>query len=233
MAITRYAPLTIHLSGPIVLSNGVKAGAAGTAIAITSNTLANPTVVTTTTPHGFVTGNVVTISGVITSAPTINSTYTVTVTGASTFTVPVNVTTAGTGGSVGLSVSAIAPGMLIERYSDAGTASFRPHSVAGGSTPVVFALNASMLNKGVGLPEGVVGDNYGTADLVEAAIPDKGATIWALVATAAPAIAIGDKLESAGNGTLRKYIAGTPIAVSLEALTNTSGANAHLKVEIL
>lgn len=70
-----------------------------TVIPITSNSLANPTVVTTPVPHGLATGQVILISGVSTSSPTINGERTVTVTGANTFTVPVNVTTAGTGGS--------------------------------------------------------------------------------------------------------------------------------------
>lgn len=68
-------------------------------IPMTSNTLANPTVVTTPVDHGLTTGDIVLISGVATSNPTINGQRTVTVTGARTFTVPVNVTTAGTGGS--------------------------------------------------------------------------------------------------------------------------------------
>ncbi len=67
--------------------------------AITSNSIANPTVVTTTLPHNLVTGDVVMIEGVVSSNPTINGERTVTVTGASTFTVPVNVTVAGTGGT--------------------------------------------------------------------------------------------------------------------------------------
>lgn len=129
---------------------------------------------------------------------------------------------------------AIVPGMLIERYLNT-TAMFRPCTIttALGVSPT-FALNQSMLNKGCGLPApGVAGDNYAIGDLVEAVIGKPGTTIWSLVATAAPAIAIGDKLESAGDGTLRKYTTGTPIAIALEALTNTSGANARLKVEVL
>lgn len=68
-------------------------------IPITSNTLANPTVVTTAVPHGLTSGQVILISGVATSSPTINGEQTVTVTSTTQFTVPVNVTTAGTGGS--------------------------------------------------------------------------------------------------------------------------------------
>jgi hypothetical protein len=74
---------------------------------ITSNTIANPTVVTTSTAHGLYTGETVTISG-SNSNPVINGTYTATVTGANTFTVPVNVTTtAGTAGT-GVNTTAFA-----------------------------------------------------------------------------------------------------------------------------
>lgn len=69
------------------------------AINIASNTLANPSVVTTTKPHGLTSGDVILIAGVITSSPTINGQRTVTVISSLTFSVPVNVTTAGTGGS--------------------------------------------------------------------------------------------------------------------------------------
>ena len=66
---------------------------------ITGNTVANPTVVTTSAAHNLVTGNVVTITG-SNSTPTIDGTRTVTVISGTTFSVPVNVTVAGTAGSV-------------------------------------------------------------------------------------------------------------------------------------
>jgi len=66
---------------------------------ITSNTLANPSVVTTPIPHTLTTGDVILIAGVATSNPTINGERTVTVISPTSFSVPVNVTTGGTGGS--------------------------------------------------------------------------------------------------------------------------------------
>jgi hypothetical protein len=66
---------------------------------ISSNTLADPTVVTTSAPHGLETGDHVTIAG-SNSTPTIDGARVATVTGASTFTVPVNVSVAGTAGTV-------------------------------------------------------------------------------------------------------------------------------------
>lgn len=72
-------------------------------VAISANTLANPTVITTATAHGLTTGNIVYVVGNITSVPSINgASYVVTVTSPTTFTIPVNVTTAGTGGTLGV-----------------------------------------------------------------------------------------------------------------------------------
>ncbi len=74
----------------------------GTAIAITSSSVGNPTTITTTAPHGLGgTGStaLVRIAGHAGSTPSLNNEYTATVTGTSTFTVPVDVTVAGTGGT--------------------------------------------------------------------------------------------------------------------------------------
>lgn len=68
-------------------------------IPITSNLVGNPTVITTPNPHGLTTGHVIVISGVATSSPTINGERTVTVISDTTFSVPVNVTVGGTGGT--------------------------------------------------------------------------------------------------------------------------------------
>jgi len=65
---------------------------------ITSVSIANPTVVTTSAPHGLLTTRYVTLAGT-TSTPTVVGSFGVTVTGASTFTVPVSVTTGGAGGT--------------------------------------------------------------------------------------------------------------------------------------
>lgn len=71
-----------------------------TVIPITSNSQANPSVVTTTVAHGLTTGQVILISGVSDSDADINGEQTVTVLSDTTFSVPVDATTsAGTGGS--------------------------------------------------------------------------------------------------------------------------------------
>ena len=70
-------------------------------IDIVSSSVANPSVITTATPHGLVSGDVIAISGHTGSTPSINDDgegYTVTVTDSTHFTIPVNVTVGGTGG---------------------------------------------------------------------------------------------------------------------------------------
>jgi hypothetical protein len=66
---------------------------------ISGNTLANPTVVTTTVAHGLVNNNVITITG-SNSTPSIDGVHTITYISTTTFSVPVNVTVAGTAGTV-------------------------------------------------------------------------------------------------------------------------------------
>lgn len=70
-----------------------------TVIPITSNTVANPTVVTTPVPHGLSTGHIILISGVSGGTPSINGERQVTVISATTFSIPVNASAGGTGGS--------------------------------------------------------------------------------------------------------------------------------------
>lgn len=73
---------------------------AGAAKAITSNTAANPTVLTLTA-HGWLTGDSITIPANNGSSPTIAGTHTITRISADTFSIPIN-TSAGSGGLGGL-----------------------------------------------------------------------------------------------------------------------------------
>ena len=70
------------------------------AIAIATSSIANPTVITTATPHGLVSGDTATIAGHTGSTPAVAGVVTVTVLTPLTFTVPLNVTVAGAGGTV-------------------------------------------------------------------------------------------------------------------------------------
>lgn len=69
-------------------------------IPITSNTQANPTVITTPVPHGLTSADIILIAGNTGSNAAINGERVVTVISPTTFSVPINCTTAGgTGGS--------------------------------------------------------------------------------------------------------------------------------------
>ncbi len=66
-------------------------------VRVTSSSVANPSVITAPL-HGFGSGDSVTISGHTGSTPAVNGTYTITVLDDNTFSIPLNVTVAGTGG---------------------------------------------------------------------------------------------------------------------------------------
>lgn len=67
--------------------------------AITSSSVANPSVITTPTPHGLNSGESITIAGHAGSTPAINGVQIVTVITPNTFSIPVNVTVGGAGGT--------------------------------------------------------------------------------------------------------------------------------------
>jgi len=119
---------------------------------------------------------------------------------------------------------AITPGYLIERYNSGTTMLFRKQTTASataaGST---YACEQSMVNKGVD-------DGYAINDLVEAVVAGKGANIWAFIASG-QTIVNGDRLESAGDGTLRKFTSGLEIARALEA--KTALALTRIRVEVV
>jgi putative tail protein len=78
-----------------VLVNVDSATFSETARAISSNSVANPTVVTTSTAHGFLTGDTVRIANHTGSTPAINGDWVCTVISSTTFSVPANVTVGG------------------------------------------------------------------------------------------------------------------------------------------
>jgi len=66
---------------------------------IETSSVASPTVITTEEAHGYVTGETVTIEDHEDSAPSIDGDHVVTVLSSTTFSIPVAVTVAGTGGT--------------------------------------------------------------------------------------------------------------------------------------
>lgn len=97
-------------------------------IGITSNSIANPSVVTTDKAHGLTTGDIVFIAGVTLSTPTINGQRTVTVISPTTFSVAVNVTVGGVGGT------------FVKANSNAGGIGYLQVSAYSGFTGVLHKI---------------------------------------------------------------------------------------------
>lgn len=112
---------------------------------------------------------------------------------------------------------AICPGMIIERYNPSGTIiRCRPHATASVATSTIFAVEQSELNQGVN-------DGYAIKDLVRAKHINPDGTAWALIASGQN-ITAGQKMESAGDGTLKAYATlGAAICYALESVNNTNG----------
>jgi hypothetical protein len=123
---------------------------------------------------------------------------------------------------------AITPGYLLELTS-AGLV--QAHSSAGGNVaPPMFALEDELQGNGIT-------DNITASAKVQVWIPYRGDMVYALLKDGEN-VAIGDLLESAGNGQLQKYVAdaetsaGTTtiygnqiVAVALEAVDLSASAN--------
>jgi len=89
------------------------------AVAVAASSVANPTVITTTTPHGFVSGDTIAIAGHLGSTPAVDGSRVVTVLTPTSFSIPLNVTVGGTGGTVTRTV-AVEPLTLAEGKLRAG-----------------------------------------------------------------------------------------------------------------
>ncbi len=122
----------------------------------------------------------------------------------------------------------IVPGMLVAWN---GSGNLIKHAdVAAAAAGVRIACTFAMEREEAGAD---IDDAYAINDTVKVGHFGPGTRVNALVATAAPAIVKGDLLESAGNGTVRKRTTGIALARALEALTNVSGVNARLRIEII
>lgn len=105
----------------IVTLNVMVEGSLPATKTITGNTVANPTVITTSAAHGLTSGNTITITG-SDSTPTLNGTHVATVLSSTTLSVPVNVTVVGTAGTI-----QGPPGAAV---ADTATATFDPPDTA-------------------------------------------------------------------------------------------------------
>lgn len=107
---------------------------------------------------------------------------------------------------------AITPGMLVERFNNAGVIRFRK-STRTGLRNNLYALDMPMLNKGID-------DASAANDLIEVVQVKPGQTVYAMVASGATIVA-GNRLTDAGNGYLKAVGSDEPCAEALENVTAT------------
>lgn len=93
--------------------------------------------------------------------------------------------------------AALDPGHLIERIS---TDKVQKHATAGGPVFPMFAVEDAFQGR-------AIGDAYNTTTNAQVAcwIPTRGDQVYAKISSSSEALVIGDFVESAGDGTLRKY----------------------------
>lgn len=118
---------------------------------------------------------------------------------------------------------AITPGYLLELTS---TGAVQAHSTAGGwATPPMFALEDELQGNGIS-------DNYAVSAKIQVWTPYRGDYVYALLADGEN-VAIGDKLVSAGDGTLKAHtndssatiVEEQVVAVATEAVDLSASAN--------
>jgi hypothetical protein len=117
---------------------------------------------------------------------------------------------------------AITPGMLVERFANAGVNRLRKSTLTGLAN-VLFALDHPMANKGVD-------DAYAAGDLVEMLVARPGDAVWALIASGAT-VAFGAPLSDAGNGYV-KAASGVTIAHALETITSPFPTPTRIRIEV-
>jgi hypothetical protein len=124
----------------------------------------------------------------------------------------------------GKALAAISPGHFLRRTGVADQVAVM--NSVGAARNKLVALEYDVLGRGID-------KNYAAGDQVLFVEPNRGSQVYALLAAAAAAIAIGDGLEYAADGTLKILAAGQRVATALEAVDNSGGGTpVRIRVEI-
>jgi hypothetical protein len=118
---------------------------------------------------------------------------------------------------------AISPGHLVLLFNNGGVIRVKKHDGAGADAVRAVATEQSMNNLGYT-------DAYAANDLCEVSIGAPGCKFWMHIASGQTIVA-GNKLESAGDGTLRILASGAALFQALENVTAT--ADAMIRVEVV
>jgi len=130
-----------------------------------------------------------------------------------------------------LCAATVTPGMLVEQYNASSTLKVRAHATGGGNASAIFALEDRMQGH-------EVTDDYSSGDLVTFQTFRAGDEVAALI-YANETVAIGTKLESQGDGTLKALdivvasysTEDSWVATAIEALSGNT-TNTLCKVKI-
>lgn len=133
---------------------------------ITSSSVAAASVITMANPHGFTTGDSVTIAGHVGSTPSVNGTYVVTVLTSTQFSIPLVVTIAGSGGTAVKASHAARATYAGQVLADPAGKATTAAITIGGATNLTTANTSIDFN-------GIV-----TTDATDAAILSQIATLW-------------------------------------------------------
>jgi predicted methyltransferase len=107
-----------------------------------------------------------------------------------------------------LTAAAIKPGHLVEIYDASGTVKTRVHSTAKGWAEKMFAVEDPLAGQtATSTQSRTIDTDYASGDLVPVHIVERGARVYAWLKPGTNYV-VGDKLMSAGDGTLDK-ISGT------------------------
>ncbi len=105
------------------------------------------------------------------------------------------------------------PGYLVEPATGADAGKIKPHATAAALAEKMFLVEDD-------LQGGTIDGTYAIGDLGRYVIAEPGDVIN-IVLTTSQTITKGEKLESAGDGTLRTLAAGVALAVAEEDVTTT------------
>lgn len=129
----------------------------------------------------------------------------------------------------GVTDEAVTPGALLE-YG--GSNDVQNHSTAGGNAAKMFALENDLVGDGID-------DAYAAGETVQIGVFRAGAKVYAWL-EAGENVAVGAKLESAGNGSLQAHTAVSTnvpvdaiVAEAREAVNNGGGSSVRIEVEVL
>lgn len=103
--------------------------------------------------------------------------------------------------------AAITPGHLVQIMT---TGKIRVHATVGGNAEKIFAIEDELQGNGID-------DAYASAAIVQYVAAQRGSWINAIIAND-EVVAIGDALESKGDGTLRKHVAQIDSAADVEVI---------------